>query len=115
MQLYDAALARFPRARSLHAEELFGEPRAVLAAAAAHFGMDVDASELDMIVNGPLFATYSKGSGQAFDNQARLAQQADAAARLGPELERARRWAEQRAVPARLERPLAGESPDLLG
>ena len=115
MQLYNAALARFPGARSLHAEELFGAPRAVLAAAAAHFGMDVDASELDMIANGPLFATYSKGSGQPFDNQARLAQQAVAAARLGPELERARHWAAQRAVPARLEKPLAGESPDLLG
>ena len=73
------------------------------------------APELDGIVNGPLFATYSKGSGQPFDNAARLAQQTEAAARLGPELERARLWAAQRAVPARLGRPLAGESPDLLG
>jgi len=115
MQLYDAALTRFPGARSLHAEELFGAPRAVLAAAAAHFGLEVEASELDAVVNGPLFATYSKGAGQPFDNATRLAQQAEAATRLGPELERARCWAEQRAVPARLERPLAGESPDLLG
>jgi len=94
---------------------LFGAPRAVLAAAAAHFGLEVEASELDAVVNGPLFATYSKGAGQPFDNATRLAQQAEAATRLGPELERARCWAEQRAVPARLERPLAGESPDLLG
>jgi hypothetical protein len=115
MQLYDAALARFPGARSLHAEELFGAPRTVLEAAAAHFGMEVEASELDAIVNGPLFATYSKGPGQPFDNAARLAQQAEAATRLGAELERARVWAAQRAVPARLASPLAGESPDLLG
>jgi hypothetical protein len=114
MQLYDAALTRFPGARSLHAEELFGAPRDTLAAAAAHFGMEMAATELDAIVNGPLFATYSKGSGQPFDNAARLAQQAEAAARLGSELDRARHWAAQRTVPARLERPLAGEGPDLL-
>ena len=115
MQLYDAALARFPGARSLHAEELFAAPREVVGAAAAHFGVRVSASELDATVDGPLFATYSKGAGQPFDNHARLAQQADAAARLGPELARAQSWAEDRAIPARLERPLAGESPALLG
>ena len=115
MQLYDAALTRFPNARSLHAEDLFGAPHAVLDAAAAHFGMEMAASELDAIVAGPLFATYSKGGGAEFDNDARLAQQAQAAARLGPEIERARTWAAQRAVPARLARPLTGSSPDLLG
>jgi hypothetical protein len=114
MQLYDAALTRFPGARSLHAEDLFQAPRDVLGAAAAHFGMDVAAAELDATVNGPLFATYSKGAGQPFDNAARLAQQAEAAARLGPELERARLWVSQRVAPVRLEKPLAGESPDLL-
>lgn len=116
MQLYDAALAGFPGARSLHAETLFAAPRPVLEAAAAHFGMEVEASELDGIVAGPLFTTYSKGAGEPFDNEARLAQQAEAAWRLGSELERARRWVErQPASPVRLERPLAGESPDLLG
>lgn len=115
MQLYDAALGRFPNARSLHAEELFGTPRAVLAAAATHFGMEIGESELDAIVTGPLFATYSKGPGQPFDNAARLAQQGEAATRLGPDLERARHWAAQQAVPPRLAKPLAGESPDLLG
>lgn len=114
IQLYDAALARFPGARSLHAEDLFGAPREVLEAAAAHFGMELGSSELDAIVNGPLFGTYSKGEGQPFDNAARLAQQAEAAARLGPALERARHWAAQHTVPARLAKPLVGESPDLL-
>lgn len=114
MQLYDAALTRFPRARSLHAEDLFDAPRDVLGAAAAHFGVDIPASGLDATVNGPLFATYSKGAGQPFDNAARLAQQAEAAARLGPELERARLWAAQRAAPLRLEKALEGESPNLL-
>jgi hypothetical protein len=114
MQLYDAALTRFPGARSLHAEELFDAPRDVLGAAASHFGVEIEDSDLDATVQGPLFATYSKGAGQPFDNAARLAQQADAAARLGPDLARARRWAEQRAVPDRLGSPLAGASPDLL-
>lgn len=115
MQIYDAALVRFPGARSLHAEELFGAPRAVLDAAATHFGMALSPAELDAIVAGPLFATYSKGAGEPFDNDSRLAQQAEAAARLGPELERARLWVARQTVPARLGRPLAGASPDLLG
>jgi hypothetical protein len=115
MRLYDAALARFPGARSLHAESLFGAPREVLGAAAEHFGMDITAAEVDEIVNGPLFATYSKGPGQPFDNVRRLAQQAEAAARLGLEIERARRWVAQRPCPASLDKPLAGFSPDLLG
>lgn len=114
MRLYDAALARFPGARSLHAEELFGAPRNVLGAAAEHFGMEIAASELDAIVSGPLFATYSKGPGQPFDNAARLAQRADAAARLGPEIDRARHWVAQQACPGRLDKPLAGANPDLL-
>lgn len=114
MQLYDAALARFPNARSLHAEDLFGSPRPVLEAAAAHFGMEINAGELDAVVSGPLFATYSKGAGEPFDNDARLAQQAEAAGRLGPELERARLWVAQRSAPARLARPLTGPGPDLL-
>ena len=114
MQLYAEALARFPGARSLHAEQLFGEPRAVLAAAFAHFGVEMAGPDLDAIVAGPLFGTYSKGEGQPFDNGTRQAQRAEAAARLGPELDRARRWAEQHTVPAGLERPLAGTSPDLL-
>jgi hypothetical protein len=114
MQLYADALVRFPGARSLHAEQLFSEPHGTLAAAFAHFGVEIAAPAHDAIVAGPLFATYSKSQGQPFDNGTRLAQQAEAAARLEPELDRARRWAEQRAVPARLERPLAGASPDLL-
>lgn len=113
MRLYEAALARFPGARSLHAEELFGAPRAVLGAAAAHLGVEASAAELDAIANGPLFATYSKGQGQPFDNQARLAQRAEAAARLGPDLDRARRWVGDHGAPARLERPLVGASPAL--
>ena len=51
-----------------------------------------------------------------FDNAARLGLRAETAALLGPEIARARRWVESRhaAIPARLDRPLAGPSPTLL-
>jgi hypothetical protein len=111
MRAYAEALARYPGTRSLHAEELFGTPGPVLAAAAAHFGIEM---EIDAIVSGALFATYSKSPGLAFDNGARLSLRAENAQALGPEIERARRWVDGRPLPAGLDRPLIGVSPALL-
>jgi len=118
MRFYAETIDLFPQARSLHAEDLFNRPSDVLAAAARHFGVALSDDEIATIVGGPLFATYAKQPGQRFDNQARLAVQADSERRLGPELERARRWVEarlrERSLPERLERALAGASPRLL-
>jgi hypothetical protein len=111
MRAYAEALARYPGTRSLHADELLDAPRPALASAAAHFGIEMD---VDAIVAGELFATYSKSPGLAFDNDARLSLRAESARALGPEIERARRWVENRPLPPRLDRPLVGTSPPLL-
>lgn len=97
-RIYAEALARFPNARSLDAETLFARPRDTVAAAHALFGRPVTDAALDAIVAGPLFATYSKQPGVAFDNSARLARRAAAAAALAPEIAAARTWVEARAA-----------------
>ncbi len=118
MRHYAEALARYPGTRSLHADSLFDAPRPALAAAAAHFGVEMEEAELDAVVAGGLFATYSKSPALAFDNAARLSLRAENAQLLGPEIARARRWVESRLdrqpLPVRLDRPLVGESPALL-
>ena len=61
--------------------------------------------ELDALISGPLFATYSKGPGEPFDNETRLAQQAEAASRLEPE----RRRFQPHVTLARLDNPAEGK------
>jgi hypothetical protein len=118
MRLYDAAIRRFPQARSLHAEDLFETPRAAVAAAAAHLGVAISAPALDRIVGGEIFATYSKAPDHEFDNAARLEVQAETGRRIGPDLDRARRWIDSRRPshppPSQLDRPLLGSAPPLL-
>jgi hypothetical protein len=118
MRHYADALARHPGARSLHADTLFEAPRPALAAAAAHFGVEMGEGQRDAIVAGALFATYSKSPDLAFDNAARLGLRAENARMLGPELARARRLVDSRLdrhpLPDRLDRPLVGQSPALL-
>lgn len=118
MRIYAAALDSYPNARSLGAEQLFNAPRPVLAAAADLFGVPIPDSDLDAILSGPLFATYSKNPAVAFDNAARVSRRDEAKRALRPDLDRARRWVEahlsEYPLPARLGKPLAGESPDLL-
>jgi len=118
LRLYAGMIAAFPEARSLDAETLFSAPRPVVAAAAAHFGVALPSSELDSIVGGELFSTYSKDPGQVFDNDGRLALQAETERLAGPEIDRARHWLDGRLahhpLPVALDRPLIGPAPDLL-
>jgi hypothetical protein len=118
MKLYADAIERFAGARSLQAEDLFGEPRPTVAAAAAHLGIQIPEQDLEAVVAGPLFSTYSKSPTEAFDNSRRLELQAESARRLGPEIDQARRWVDHRLtscpLPHALDRPLAGSSPLLL-
>ena len=98
MRVYADALARFPAVRSLDAETLFTTPRDVLEAAHRLFGRPVTPATLDAIVRGPIFATYSKHPGVAFDDTARRARRAAAAAELAPEVAVAQAWVARRAV-----------------
>lgn len=119
MRIYDAALARHPSLRSLAAITLFETPRPVLVAAADHLGVTMTAGAIDEIVSGPLFASHAKQPGQAFDNNARRDRETQLARVLRPDLDRARRWIDERRqdfpFPERLARPLLGAGTMLIG
>jgi hypothetical protein len=118
MRLYAGAVERFAGLKSLNAERLFNTPAPVLAASAAHFGIPISEADIETIVEGPLFSTYSKSPDQAFDNRRRLEVQAETARLLGPEIDQARRWVDSRLarwpLPAELDRPLVGAGTPLL-
>ncbi|SFS11501.1 hypothetical protein [Sphingomonas jatrophae] len=73
MRAFAAAIEQLPQARSLDAERFYADPAAILTAAAAQLGIALDAAEIAERVAGPLFATYSKNPGEAFDDAARRA------------------------------------------
>ena len=118
MRLYAAMLDRFAAAKSLDAETLVHAPRPVIAASAAHFGIQISEADVETIVRGPLFSTYSKSPDEAFDNSRRLEMRTEAERRLGPDIDQARRWVDSRLarwpLPPALERPLVGAGPPLL-
>lgn len=92
MNAYAAAAALLPGARSLDAERFFARPLPVLMAAARHFGLPLSDATIGTVVEGPLFATYSKNPDMAFDNAARLVRRQDSARTLAGELAQAERW-----------------------
>jgi hypothetical protein len=94
IRAFAEATALLPGARAQDAEILFSEPRRVLEAAAAHLAVPMSEGEPGEIVEGPLFATYSKNPEKPFDNEARLARRSALEAPLAEELAQARRWVE---------------------
>ncbi|MFM9936722.1 MAG: hypothetical protein ACKVOL_11055 [Novosphingobium sp.] len=97
MRAFADALEAMPRACSLDAERFYADPAATLATLAPRLGRTAGAGAIAALVAGPLFATYSKRPGVAFDNAARLARLADLALELASEVAEARRWAESAA------------------
>lgn len=87
-----ATLARSERAATLDAERFFAEPAGALSAAMRHFGLAADEEAIAALVAGPLFATYSKNPGVAFDNAARVARRTEVERALTQELSQARDW-----------------------
>ncbi len=92
LRRFAVALAAWPGARSLEAERFFAQPAETLQAAAALLGRSVEAAQIEALVAGPLFNTYSKNPAHAFDNAARLARRAAVAAEIGGEIAEAERW-----------------------
>ncbi len=119
IRIYAEALARYPNAASLDAATLFARPGPVLEAAARHFGVTQDAAALEATLAGPLFSTYSKNPGVAFDNAARVAREAEQRTLLAGDLAAADQWVRarlaQRPLPDRLDRALVGPAPLLRG
>lgn len=118
IRIYADAVTRYPRAASLDAATLFAQPAAVLEAATRLLGIEVSAENLAATASGPLFSTYSKTPGVAFDNSDRLARETEQRALLGLELAAAADWIRGRLtrcpLPDRLDRPLVGAAPLLL-
>lgn len=116
MLQFDAALAAYPNAKSLGAEDLFERPQEAIAASFAHFGQPQSEQTIAAIVASDLFQRYSKDPRHQFDNAQRVERRAKLKVELAGELEEGRAWARARAqtLPARLAKPLLGEGPSLL-
>lgn len=116
MLQFDAALAAYPNAKSLGAEDLFEQPKKVIAASFAHFGQPQNEATIDAIVASDLFSRYSKDPRHQFDNAQRVERRAKLKIELAAELDAGRAWVGARAdkLPARLAKPLVGEGPLLL-
>jgi len=102
MRAFAAAIAALPNARSLDAEDFFAAPREFVALAAGHLDVPMTGEEIQALVDGPLFSTYSKNPELPFDNAARVARRAELEDILAPELEQAQAWiaARSEAEPA---------------
>ena len=97
MRAFEAAILRLPNARTLEAEAFFTDPRRFVRLAAAHLQAPMTAAEVDSLVGGPLFATYSKNPELPFDNDMRLARLSEVEQAMGPELAQAQAWVERTA------------------
>jgi hypothetical protein len=97
MRAFALAMDAWPSARSLDAEAFFAEPALHVTLAAAQLDVALDAAQIAAIVDGPLFATYSKNPTVAFDNEARLARRRELEESLAPEIAQARDWVERHA------------------
>ncbi len=97
---FAAALMAMPQARTLEAEQFYAQPDATITAAARLYGLPADQAMAARIAAGPLFATYSKNSGQAFDNAARLARRNLLAEELRGDLAEAEAWLGRQGIDA---------------
>jgi hypothetical protein len=102
MRAFAAAIAALPNARSLDAEDFFAAPREFVGLAAGHLDVPMTGEEIQALVDGPLFSTYSKNPELPFDNAARVARRAELEDAIAPELEQAQNWiaARSEALPA---------------
>lgn len=93
---FSTAMMRLENARSLDAEAFFATPGPVLRLAAEHLGVTVTEQDIDAIVAGPLFRSYSKFPDMPFDNEMRLARRRELEQTLVAELEQAQTWVDER-------------------
>ncbi|MFM5930595.1 MAG: hypothetical protein ACKOPQ_06775 [Novosphingobium sp.] len=92
VERFGALKAAMPRTVSLDAGRLFADPRGVLCAAAQHFGIETTGANLDAVMVGGLFKTYSKRPDIAFDNTDRLARAEAVSSAIGDEIAAAHAW-----------------------
>ena len=111
--LFMRMIARFGPARvaTLDSEALLGAPAETISHLSAHFALGLDGDRVAAIVAGPAFTRHSKFDG-AFDAQARVAEQQNAADVHYDEIQKVSAWAaviaENKAIAMRLPMPLLG-------
>jgi hypothetical protein len=113
MQAFAAAIAGLPNSRSLDSEAFFNAPWRFVALSAAQLNVSMTEPELDALIAGPLFSTYSKNPDLPFDNEARLARRAEMQRSLAAEIDEAHQWMAARSQEA--ERALAAIASVKLG
>lgn len=86
MRAFAAALDALPHACTLDAERFYADPASVLTALAPRLGRTAKPARIAEVAAGPLFNTYSKRPGVAFDNAARLDRRAALAGEMAEEL-----------------------------
>jgi hypothetical protein len=96
MEAFSNAIARLQNARSLDAEAFFATPGSILKLAAKHLGVPTTDQQIDAIVTGPLFRTYSKNPQLQFSNEMRLTRRSELEKTIAAELEQAQSWVEKR-------------------
>ena len=84
-----------PQTRSLDAAMLFADPSRAIGLSAAHLGLPASPEDIESVVGGALFSTYSKRPDVAFGNADRLARARNVAATVAAEIEAATDWIER--------------------
>jgi hypothetical protein len=108
----------FASVRSLSAQRFFDDPQATLVAAGKQFGLPLSDDEAKRIVEGEVFATYSKNPALDYDPEVRAARELEAKRRLVAQIAEAETWAraarERHGLAQSLASPLLGEPVPLL-
>lgn len=95
------ALAQaMPQTRALDAAVLFADPARAVGLSAAHLSLPAAPEDIERVVGGTLFSTYSKRPDVAFGNADRLARAEAVSRAVADEIESARAWIEQNGASA---------------
>lgn len=100
-RLFQALVDRYgpERVRTLDSETLLAGSADAIGALAQLYGLPLDAAAIARVIDGDAFTTHSKGTG-AFDREARIAEQHDAATVHAEEVDKVATWAEAVAASA---------------
>lgn len=99
MERFGGALGAMPKARSLDAARFFTDPAGAVRDSAALFGMATTPAQIEELVAGPLFASYSKRPDIAFTDADRQARAAEVAAAIAGEIAEAEDWLAAQGAP----------------
>lgn len=97
MRAFLAALEAMPQVVTLDAERFYADPASTLTALAPRLGRPAVPARIAEVVAGPLFSTYSKRPGVAFDNAARLERRSALLREMAGDLAEVRRAARSAA------------------